>query len=368
MEKKKSFLQSEGVQALLCSLLCIVIGVLIGYVVLLLINPAGATDAILAILKNWANSTRATLRLKNLGSTLVNTAPLLLCSLSVLFAYKVGLFNIGASGQYTAGIIVSLYGALALHLHWTVCVVLAIIAGAIVGAISGALKAFQNVSEVISGIMLNWILLYTANMVLSNVKQASDIYTLKLEQSAPQAILPQMGLNTFFNNHQYVGIAIPIALIAAVVIWVVLEKTKLGYELKATGLNKNGAKYAGMKENRNIILTLAISGGLAGLAAACLYLTGIAQWSVASASVPGMGFNGIAAAFLGGLSPIGSILSSYFIQHITIGGSFVDLSVYPSQVADLISSIIIYLCGFVAFFKLMLNQVLTKKSTKGGKE
>ncbi|MBQ0065531.1 MAG: ABC transporter permease [Firmicutes bacterium] len=367
MEKNKSFLRNEGVQALLSSILCIIIGLIIGYIVLLFINPQGASGAILAIIKNWANSSRSTLQLKNLGSTLVNTAPLLLCSLSVLFAYKVGLFNIGASGQYTAGIIVALYGALALHLPWIVCMVLSIIAGAIVGAISGALKAYQNVSEVISGIMLNWILLYAANMILSSVKEPSDIYTLKMAKNAPQAILPTLGLNSIFNNHQYVGIAIPIALIAAILVWIILDKTKLGYELKATGLNKNGAKYAGMKENQNIILTMAIAGGLAGLAASCLYLTGITEWSCATASVPGMGFNGIAAAFLGGLNPLGSILSSYFIQHISMGGSFVDLSIYPSQVADLISSIIIYLCGFVAFFKLMMNQFLDKKDAKGGK-
>lgn len=365
MKKKKSFLKNEGVQSLLCSLLCIAIGVLIGYIVLLIINPSGATNAILAILKNWATANRASLQMKNLGSTLVNTAPLILCSLSVLFAYKVGLFNIGASGQYTAGIIVSLYCALGLHLPWFVCLLLAILAGACVGAISGALKAYQNVSEVISGIMLNWIILYVANMILSSVKETTNTYTLKLATNAPMAVLPQVGLNKLFNNHQYVGIAIPIAIIAAIIIWVILEKTKLGYELKATGLNKNGAKYAGMKENQNIILTMAIAGGLAGLAAACLYLTGITEWSCSTPSVPGMGFNGIAAAFLGGLSPIGSILSSYFIQHITMGGSFVDLSVYPSQVAELISAIIIYLCGFVAFFKLMLNSYLDKK---GGKE
>ena len=368
MKTKKNFLRNPGVQALLCSLLCVIIGVLIGYIVLLIIKPQGATQAILAVLKNWMNYSRAKLRIKNLGSTLVNAAPLLLCSLSVLFAYKVGLFNIGASGQYTAGACIALYAALAWHMNWFICLVLAILAGALIGAISGALKAYRNVSEVISGIMLNWILLYTANMILSNVKESTTTYTLKLGQNAPQAILPQAGLDALFNGYDYVTIAIPIAIIMAIIVWIVLEKTKLGYELKATGLNKSAAKYAGMKENRNIIMTMAIAGGLSGLAAACFYLTGIAQWSTSAAAVPGMGFNGIAAAFLGGLSPIGTIVSSYFIQHITLGGTGVDLSVYPSQVADLISAIIIYLCGFVAFFKLVLNNWLDKRDAKGGKE
>ncbi len=363
----KNILKNPGVQALLCSLICVLIGVLIGYIALLIIEPNGAGEAIMAVLKNWMNFNVANLRIKNLGSTLVNAAPLLLCSLSVLFAYKVGLFNIGASGQYTAGACIAIYAALAWHLNWFVCLVFAILAGAIIGAISGALKAYRNVSEVISGIMLNWILLYATNMILSNVKEPSTTYTLKLAQNSPNSLLPQGGLQLLFNGHEYVTIAIPLSIIMAIVIWIILEKRMLGFELKATGLNKNAAKYAGMKENRNIIMTMAISGGLAGLAAACFYLTGIAQWSTSAASVPGMGFNGIAAAFLGGLSPIGTIISSYFIQHITLGGTGVNLSVYPSQVADLISSIIIYLCGFVAFFKLVLNKWLDKKDVKGGK-
>ena len=152
--------------------------------------------------------------------------------------------------------------------------------------------------------------------------------------------------------------------------WVLLEKTKFGYELKATGLNKNAAKYCGMKEQRNVILTMMIAGGLAGFAAGIYYLTGIEQWMVQQTSVPAMGFNGIAAAFLGGLNPIGTIFSSYFIQHITSGGTYVDKSMYCSQISDLISAFIIYLCGFVLFFRLWFNRWLDKrdeKAKKGGK-
>ena len=129
-----------------------------------------------------------------------------------------------------------------------------------------------------------------------------------------------MGLDKFFNNEKSVTIAIPIAVIMATVVWVVLNKTKFGYELKATGNNYHAAKYAGMKENQNIILTMLIAGALAGMGAGLLYLTGIEDWETTISSVPAMGFNGIAVAFLGGLSPIGSILSAFFIQYITIGG------------------------------------------------
>ena len=119
-----------------------------------------------------------------------------------------------------------------------------------------------------------------------------------------------------------------------------------------------------MKENRNIILTMMIAGALAGMGAGLLYLTGIEEWETTIASVPAMGFNGIAVAFLGGLSPLGSILSAFFIQYITFGGGFVDLQVYCSQISSLISSLIIYLCAFVAFFKYYMQTQLRKRDEK----
>ena len=123
-------------------------------------------------------------------------------------------------------------------------------------------------------------------------------------------------------------------------------------------------KYCGMREKRNIILTMVIAGGLAGLGAGIFYLTGIEQWMVQQTTVPAMGFNGIAAAFLGGSSPIGAIFSSYFIQHITSGGTYVDKTMYCTQISDLISAFIIYLCGFVLFFKMWLNRFLNKREEK----
>ena len=150
-------------------------------------------------------------------------------------------------------------------------------------------------------------------------------------------------------------------MIIAVVIWFLLNKTKFGYELKATGHNYHAARYAGMKENWNIILTMFISGALAGLGAGLLFLTGIENWETTTSSVLAMGFNGIAVAFLGGLSPIGSILSSFFIQYITFGGGNVDLQVYSSQISSLISSLIIYLCAVVGFFKYFIQTYIRKK-------
>ena len=360
----KKILKNQAVQSLLASLLCILMGLLIGYIVLLFINPAGAGEAIITVIKNFFYYPSKAAVIKYFGNTLVKTAPLLMCGLSVLFAYKVGLFNIGAAGQYVVGVAASLYLALALHMPWYVCLVAAMVAGALLGAISGLLKSYCNVNEVISCIMLNWISLYGTNLLLNNVKETASPYTFNLVNVNASALIPSMGLSKLFAGNRYVTIAIPIAVIVAIMVWVILEKTKFGYELRATGNNKNAAKYCGMNEKRNIILTMMISGALAGLGAALLYLTGFEQWQCSQSSVPGMGFNGIAAAFLGGLNPIGTIFSSYFIQHITNGGAYVDKSMYCAQISDLISSIIIYLCGFVAFFKYFMNSAIDRREAK----
>ena len=274
------------------------------------------------------------------------------------------MFNIGVAGQYVAGACAALYAALAWNMSWYLCLILAMLAGGLLGAVTGWLKTMCNVNVVISGIMLNWITLYLTNLILTAVKSPTSPYTKTLMGTNPSALIPSLGLEALFRNEKSVTIAIPLALIIAIVVWVVLNKTKFGYELKAIGNNYHAAKYCGMKENRNIILTMLISGALAGLGAGMLYLTGIEDWETTISSVPGMGFNGIAVAFLGGLSPLGSILSAFFIQYITTGGGNVDLQVYCSQISSLISSLIIYLCAFVAFFKFFIQARIRKADEK----
>lgn len=363
-KKNKSLLSNPSAQTVISSLICILLGLFIGWFVLFLINAEGSFEAIGTILLNFLTKSTSAARLKALGNTLAKTAPLLMCALSVCFCYKVGLFNIGCAGQYVAGAGLSLYAALVWNLPWYLCLVMAALAGAVLGALSGALKAYRNVNEVISGIMLNWITLYLVNMVLSSgpAKDPASPYTQKLSAANPDALLPNAGLDVIFGNNRMVTIAIPLAVLFAILIWVILNQTKFGYELKATGYNKDGAKYAGMKEKRNIIITLMIGGALAGIGAAFLFLSGYQEWSTTQTSVPGMGFNGIASTFLGGLSPIGTIFSSFFIQQITDGGSLIDKTIYPSQISDLISALIIYFCGFVLFFRTVMNAHARKKN------
>ena len=373
-KEKRPFLRRDGVQSFIASIVCILLGLLFGYIVLLFINADGAGKAIMALIKNFLNYPNGKVALKYFGSTLVKTAPLLMCALSILFAYKVGLFNIGAAGQYAIGAGLALYSALAWQLPWWICLLIAMAGGMVLGAISGALKSYWNVNEVISGIMLNWITLYAMNDLLTRVKEPTSPYTVHIENVSPGSLMPTLGLDKLFSNNKYVTIAIPISIIIAIVVYIVMEKTRFGYELKATGFNKNAAKYCGMAEKRNTVLTLVIGGALAGLGAGLYYLTGFEQWSCGQSAVPAMGFNGIAAAFLGGLNPIGSIFASYFIQHITVGGAYLDRSLYCAQISDLISSIIIYLCGFVLFMKYVMNSIAAKREEKaaakkeGGKE
>ncbi len=359
----KKIVSSESFKSIVSAIICAVIGIFVGFIILLIINAPNAPKAMATILKNFFYYKRTNMKLYYFGSTLVKSVPLILCALSVLFAYKSGLFNIGVGGQYCIGIGVTLWCALQWHLPWILCILISVIAAALWGAISGAFKAFFNVNEVIACIMMNWIGLYLVNVLMQNesVMNVSKSETFSIISRSPHSLLPKCGFDKLFADNEYATIAIPITIIVAIIIHIVLNKTTFGYELRATGLNKNAAKYAGMKDKKNIVVTMAIAGALAGLAASLFYLTDIQPWKTSS-TVPGMGFSGIAVAFLGGLNPIGVIFAGYFIQHITLGGSLIDMHYYNPQIADLISSIIIYTCGFVLFFKELLSKLSAKKT------
>lgn len=359
------FLKKSAVQSIIASLLCAIIGLFIGYLVLLIIKPGQANKNFINLIKGFMYSSNKQRRLKYLGTTLTKTAPLILTGLSVLFAYKAGLFNIGAAGQYTMGVVTALYCALVLNLPWYISTLLATIVGGIWGSLTGILKAYLNVNEVISSIMLNWIGLYLGNLIMDNPASwdsvKSETWSLFDAKHANASVrLPNLGLDKVFGGNQYVGIGVIIAIVVAIIIYIVLNKTTFGYELKATGFNRNAAKYSGMHEKRNIILTMAIAGGLAGLSGATLYLTGIMPW-YNPANLPSMGFDGISAAFLGGLNPFGTIISSFFITFIIEGGGNLDTTYYSPEIATLITSIIIYLCAFVLFIKTFITKRVNKK-------
>lgn len=351
--------------SVLAALLCILIGLIVGLIALVIINPEHAwQQGFLRIIQGGFYDFPY-----GVGKTLTNSAPLIMTGLSVAFAFKTGLFNIGAAGQYTLGAFGGLYCALILNLPWYVCLLASALFGAVWGAIPGVFKAYLNINEVITSIMFNWIGLYMVNEIIyargtGAMYDANNTRTWKVVDRSPDSLIPSGGMAELFHTPS-TTISIFLAIAAAILIWVVLEKTTFGYELKAVGLNKNAARYAGINEKKNIILSMTIAGALAGFGAGLLYLSGGAEWNpLNTTSLPAMGFNGIATALLAASHPIGTIFSSIFISHITVGGSFLPTKYFPAEIADLISGIIIYLCAFAMLFRgLIAKKMHADKDT-----
>ena len=362
-EKKKDALLSIG-----ASLVCIVIGLFVGLIILCCINYENAWDGFLRILQGGFY-----LMPKGIGSEISQAAPLIMTGLSVAFAFKTGLFNIGAAGQYTVGVFGALYFAIILHMPWYICLLAAMICGAVWGAVPGFFKAYFNVNEVITSIMFNWIGLYLVNeLMYSTVKEMYDqktTRTYKLSSVSQGSIIPDAGLNSVFNTSS-TTIAIFIAVALAIIVYIILNHTTFGYELKACGFNKDAAKYAGINERRNIVLSMTISGALAGIGAGLYYLSGGAEWNpqVATA-LPAIGFNGIPVALLALSNPIGVVFAALFVAHISVGGSYLPTKYFQPEIADFIVAVIIYLCAFVMLIKGVILNVISKRTkTEEGKE
>ena len=366
MKNKKSRLNfSSGVTSVAASLICIIIGLLVGLVILYGINSENALDGFSRIIKGGFY-----LMPKGIGTVLSQTAPLIMTGLSVAFAFKTGLFNIGAAGQYTLGALGALYFALVLHMPWYVCLLAAMLFGAVWGAIPGIFKAYFNVNEVITAIMFNWIGLYAVNEIiyrgaLGNMYDLKTTKTYSLRNVSPQSVIPDLGMNQLFKTKS-TTIAIFIAIAAAIIIYIIINKTTFGYELKACGHNKEAARYAGINEKRNIVLSMTIAGALSGIGAGLYYLSGVAEWNPqVSTALPAMGFNGIPVALLALSNPIGVIFAALFVSHITVGGGYLPTKYFQPEIADVIIAVIIYLCAFVMLFKgVVVNAVSGRKKKK----
>lgn len=350
---KEKLLDRPGFRLGAASVLCAAAGLFLGFLVLLIIEPKEAGIAMGTMLQNFAYFPRADVALEYFGTTLVQTCPLAICAFSVIYARKAGLFNIGVSGQFAAGACAALYLALKCGMPWWVCLPAGMLAGAVIGAASGAFKAYRNVNEVISGIMLNWIVLYPVNMILTEVAD-SNTYTLDISLYAPSALLPGLGLDRLFAGNDTVTIALPLTVLLAFGVNFVLKRTRLGFETRAVGFNPSAASLSGMDEKKNMVLTMAIAGALSGLAAGFCYLCGLESWQCSLTIVPAIGFDAIAAAFLGVLDPLGAFVASYFVSHIRAGSFHIDRTVYPEEIASLIVAITIYASAFAAYISSRL--------------
>ena len=356
MKKKKDNL------GFLSSLFAIIVGLLVGFIILLISNPSQAAAGFATIITG-----PVTHGMKGIGQVLYYATPIILTGLSVGFAFKTGLFNIGASGQFIIGGFAAVYvgikcGSLG-PIQWVVALVAAIIAGMIWGAVPGIFKAFFNVNEVISCIMMNYIGMYLVNFLVSTNTGLYDKIRNYSKDVAKTANVPKMGLDSLFAGSSVNGGFI-ISVIAVIVIYIILQKTIFGYELKAAGFNADASKYAGMNEKRNIILSMAIAGGLSALAGGLLYLAGSGKHIVIEDILASEGFTGISVALLGLSNPIGVLFAGLFIAYITAGGFYLQLLNFSTESLDIIIAVIIYFSAFSLFVRGFILKIRKNRAEK----
>ncbi len=374
-------LKKEGARSVLASLISIIIGLAVGSLLILVVglasenmSLASAWEGIRLVIggifstgRNAAGHLTWGFNPQSIGNMLFRATPLILTGLSVAVAFKTGLFNIGAPGQYLMSTAVTLMLALGIPsesvptwLIWAIAFAGGILAGAVWGAIPGLVKAFLNINEVLACIMTNWI---AANLVTwmfdgsdfrNLVENTKSGYIYKTSFNGVQTA--KMGLDKIFPNSQING-GIIIAIIIAVLVYILMTKTTLGYELKACGSNRHAARYAGINDKRNIVLSMAIAGALSGAGAALYYLSGNTEffWSTYQ-SLPATGFNGIPVALLAVNHPIGVIFTGIFMSMLDIVGlQLTNLTAYNEYITDVIIATIVYLSAFSLVIKMMLN-------------
>ena len=377
----------DSTKKVLASLISILVGLLVGAIVIVIVGLTKNTITFASIwdgvrlifagilstgrnangVLSWGfNST-------SLGNMLFRATPLIMTGLSVAVANKTGLFNIGAPGQYLMGTLASLMIALGIPsdvvpawIIWVLSFVGGCLAGAVWGVIPGMLKAFLNINEVLACIMTNWL---AANLVtwafdISNFKNMAEgtktgyIYKTSFNGVAT----PKMGLDKLLPNSQVNG-GIIIAIAIAIIMAIIMSKTTLGYQLKACGSNRHAARYAGINDKRNIVLSMAIAGALAAGGASLYWLSGNTEffWSTYQA-LPAVGFNGIPVALLAVNSPIGVIFSGLFMAMLDIvGQQLTGMTAYNEYITDVIIAVIVYLSAF----SLVIRSMLSKKKNPG---
>ena len=395
-----SLLRRDGTAKLLSSLISIVVGLLVGGIVVLIvgltsdnISVSGAFEGlqlifagILSTGRDAAGNLTWGFNPASIGNMLFRATPIIMTGLSVAVAFKTGLFNIGAPGQYLMGTAATLFvalsipaGALPGWLIWLLAFLAGCAAGAIWGAIPGLVKAFLNINEVLACIMTNWI---AANVVtwlfdssnLKNVVESTKtgyIYKTTFGLVDGQYVAgrgiatPKLGLDKLFPGSQ-VNAGIIIAIIAAIGMYILMNKTTLGYELKACGANRHAARYAGIRDKRNIVLSMSIAGALAASGAALYYLSGNTEffWTTYQ-SLPAEGFNGIPVALLALNNPIGVVFAGLFMAMLRIVGlQLTNLTAYNEYITDVIISVI----GYLSAFSLVIRMFLTSRKKRHAAE
>lgn len=348
MNEKKSILNSNA----LYTFIAILFGFLVGAVFLLVakISPAAAYSKLF---------TGVFSKPKFMVWAVIYASPLIFTGLSVAFSFKTGVFNIGAEGQFVVGslaaVLVGILVDVPAIIHVPLCILAAAAAGAIWGSVVGYLKVKKGINEVLLFIMFNWIAFYLSNYVVNLEaihKEGGGEATKDILESA-QILLPQSIRQLTGCSSANFGIFL--AIIAAVIIWFIINKTTLGYRLRAVGFNRNAAEYGGISANRAVMTAMAISGCLAGLGGAVQTL-GMSMRISQFATQESFGFQGITVALIAGSNPIGCIFSGLFYGAMKYGGSKLSLINAPSEVVDIImGTIILFIAVSHVFKKLALK-------------
>ena len=365
--KKRRFLSAMGEMNALASILAIIAGLIAGFVILLISNPPQALKGFGTILSGGFSD------MFNLGQVLYYATPIIMTGLSVGFAGKTGLFNIGASGQFTCGMYASILVAIKCSflpnpLQCIAALAAGVLAGAIWGLIPGILKALRNVHEVIACIMMNYIGMYLVNYLIKETKVYDQLKNMTMKVPSG-ANLPTLGLEKVFSTTtaqggvrpSSVGSGILIAIVVCILLYVVIEKTKFGYELKSCGYNREAARYAGINENRGIMLSMVIAGALSGLGGAMLALAGAGRGVTVVEVLANEGFQGIPVALLGLYNPIGILFSGVLIAYLTQSGFLLQRLDFAPEIIEIIVSIIIYFSALALLLKGLVQRFIKVK-------
>jgi simple sugar transport system permease protein len=354
-------ISQENKVKILSSFLAVGAGLLVGFIILFVVNPGSSFRGFLTIILGGLNAAPT-----SLGDTIFYGVPIVLTGLSVAFAFRTGLFNIGATGQMTMGAFVAVYIGVKWTflgpIHWIVAILGAMLAGAIWGSIPGLLKAFRNVHEVVSSIMLNYIAMYlNSALIFAFIYNATFA---RAQEPASSAMIPKFGLDRIFTGSD-IHIGIFIAILLVTVAHIILNKTTFGYELKSVGFNRDASKYAGINEKRNIVLSMIISGAIAGTAGAMLFLVPGSDYKPVNDLLP-EGFTGIAISLLGLNAPIGVLISGLFYGWLNQGGYYVQLDGYKPEIIDVVIGVIIYFSALSLFLQNFVRRYYKRKVEKNG--
>lgn len=387
MKGFRQFMTRDSSRKVLSSLISILIGLVVGAVVVFIvglfkdtISLKGAWEGVRLIFAGILSTGRSEtgaltwgFNSTNIGNMLFRATPLIMTGLSVAVAFKTGLFNIGAPGQYLMGTMTCLIIALSIPsesvpawIIWLLAFLGAMAAGALWGAIPGLVKAVFNINEVIACIMTNWIAANIVTWVFDGSSFCNAVEFGKLgyvyKTSYNDVATFKFGLDKIFHGSQANG-GILIAILFAVAMYILMTKTTLGYQLKACGANRHAARYAGINDKRNIVLSMAISGALASAGAALYWLAGNTEffWSTYQ-SLPAEGFNGIPVALLALNNPVGVVFAGIFMAMLNIvGQQLTYLTAYNEYITDVIIAVIVYLSAFALLIRMWIDRRLKAK-------